>query len=65
MQPEVFTAQKSAAAAGSDYKTATPPATVRQIDDTTWLYYFDEMIVGTASVAASAWGGKGHVSTYP
>ena len=29
---------------------------------TTWLYYFDEMVVGTASVAAGVWGGAGHIA---
>ena len=39
----------SSVGGGDPYRNAAFPVTVRRIDDTTWLYYFEEMVVGTAS----------------
>lgn len=62
VQPPVRTAVGvpiAPSAAADLHRTATLPASVRQVDGTTWVYYFAEMVVGTASVAGSSWAGTG------
>ena len=69
VQPQVFTAKAAPSRVRSDvhyypedpYTEAVYPKSVEKIDATTWLYYFDEMIVGTASVAGKSWSGTGHI----
>ena len=71
VQPQVFTAKSAPSRARSDvhyysypkdpYMEAVYPKSVVNIDATTWLYYFDEMVVGTASVSGKSWSGKGHI----
>ena len=73
VQPQVYTAAAPAPGAVGDaggakavdpYQTAVYPASVRRVDSDTWLYYFDEMIVGTASVVGSAWSGNGAATSF-